>query len=62
METWNRLTAVRGKRGGGDWLEEDEWMSQRTYMNDPWTWTEESGLTVEVRGMLGGGGQREKMG
>ena len=38
METWNRLTVTRGERGGGKWRKEGEGTSQRTYMNDPWTW------------------------
>ena len=37
MDTWNRLTAVRGKEGGGDQMREGEGISQRSYMCDPWT-------------------------
>ena len=48
METGNRLTAVRGVEGGGNWLKEDEGISQRTCMKDPWTWTMVWGLTMEV--------------
>ena len=55
MESWNRLTAVRGEGGGGDGLKEGEGISQRTYMHDPWTWTTVWGLTMEVGGGLGGG-------
>ena len=35
------------KRGGGGrgWLIEGEGVSQRSYMNDPWTWTTVQGLT-----------------
>ena len=37
METWSRLTAIRGEgRGRGDWWEEGEGISHRTYMKDPW--------------------------
>ena len=28
---------MRGEEGGGDYLKEGEGISQRTYMNDPWT-------------------------
>ena len=38
METWSRLTAARGK-GEGKWWEEGEGISQRTCINDTWTWT-----------------------
>ena len=34
--------------------------SQGTCMNDPWTWTEEWGLTVGVGDGMGGGGQKGK--
>ena len=37
-ESWNRLRAVRGEKGGGYCLKEGEEISQRTCMNDPWTW------------------------
>ena len=30
MNTWNRLTAVRGERGGGTWMKEGEGIGQRT--------------------------------
>ena len=44
-------------------LKEGEGSSQRTCMNDPWTWTTVWGLTVGLGGGLGGGGQsREKLG
>ena len=46
MKTWNRLTAARGDGGGGEWWKEGEETSQRTCMNDPWTWTTGWGLTV----------------
>ena len=39
METWNRLTAARGKWGGVEWWKEGEGTSQRICMNDPQTWT-----------------------
>ena len=29
MDTWNRLTAVRGKGAWGDWLKEGEGISQK---------------------------------
>ena len=29
METWNRLTAVRGEKGGGHCLKESEGISQK---------------------------------
>ena len=31
--------AVRGARGEGDWMKEDEGIGQRTYLHGPWTWT-----------------------
>ena len=62
METGNRLTAARRKGGWGKWQKEGEGISQRTCMNDPWTWTRDRGLTVGERGGLGGGEQREKTG
>ena len=42
----------RCKRGGGRWglVERWEGISQRTYMNNPWTWTMVRGLTVGVGG------------
>ena len=49
-------------RGKGEWWKEGEGNSQRTSMNDPWTWTTVWGLTVGVGGGLGGRGQREKIG
>ena len=45
METWNR--------GEGRWWEEGEGTSQRTCMNDPWTWTVGAG---------GGAGRRRARG
>ena len=46
--------------GMGKWQKEGEEISQRTYMNDPWTWTMVWGLTELVRGRLSGGVQRGK--
>ena len=34
MESWNRLTAVRGDKGGGDWLK-DEGFSQKNVYEGP---------------------------
>ena len=50
------------KRGdmSGEWWEEGEGTSQRTCMNDAWTWTMERGLTVGKRGGLCGRGQKGK--
>ena len=56
----NRLTAVGGEEGEGEGWEEGEGISQRTGMNDSWTWTMERGLTVVKRGELGGGGQKRE--
>ena len=39
MGTWNGLRAVRGEEEKGDWMKEDERISQRTYMHDSWTET-----------------------
>ena len=38
IDTWNRLTAVRGEDEGVDWMKEGERISQRTYMH-PWKLT-----------------------
>ena len=50
------------RRGGvrGEWWKEEERISQRTCMSDPWTWTMERGLTVGEGSGLGGGGQKRK--
>ena len=45
METGNKLTAARGRRGWGEWWKEGKGIRQRTYMNDPWIWTMVGGLT-----------------
>ena len=39
---------TRREGGGGKWWKEWEETSQRTCMNDPWTWTTGWGLTVGV--------------
>ena len=49
METLNRLTVARGE--WEEWWEEGEGISQRTCMNDPWTWAMVWALTVEVGGV-----------
>ena len=59
METGNRLTAAR-RKGVGGWWKEGEGTSQRTRMNDPWTWTRVWGLTMGGRSGVGRGGQRGK--
>ena len=46
------------QRGNG--AKKGEETSQRTCMNDSWTWTTERGVTVGERGGLGGGGQKGK--
>ena len=60
METWNRLTAARGKGAEGKWWREGEGISQRTCMKGPWTRTTVWGWAVGVGGGLGGGRQRAK--
>ena len=47
---------------GGLWWKEGDGTSQRTCVNDSWTWTSERGLTGVERGRLGGGGQKGKNG
>ena len=42
-----------GRRG---WVERSEGISQRTFMNDPWTWATVWGPTVGVGCWLGGEG------
>ena len=59
-ETWNRLIAVGGEVGSREWRKEGEGISQKTCMNDSWTWTAERGLTVGERGGLGRVGERKK--
>ena len=39
LQTWNRLTLTRGEWGGGQGWKEGEGTSQKTCVNDPWTWT-----------------------
>ena len=39
MDTWKRLTDLRGEEGGEDWIKQSEGISQRTYMHDPWAQT-----------------------
>ena len=48
-----------GRWGGGSW-KEGKVTTQRTCMNDPWTWTTVWELTVGAGGGLGGGGQSKK--
>ena len=60
METWNRLTATREQGVEGKWWKEGEGISQRTCMNDPWTWTRVWGLTVGAGCGLSGEGQMGK--
>ena len=63
MESWNRLTTVRGEEGGRDCLKEGEGTSQRTYMKGPWKWTILWGWIMEVWDGLGGGwGKGGKLG
>ena len=50
-------SCLRGGRRREQW-KEGEGTSQRTCMNDPWTWTMVWGLTVGTRGRLDGRGQR----
>ena len=57
-----RLTTITGEMGGGEWLKKDEGISQRTYMNDPWTKTTVWELTMVVGELGGGGAKGEKLG
>ena len=50
------MTREEGR--GGQWWNEGEGTRQRTFMNDPWTWTTVWELTVGVESWMGGGGQR----
>ena len=52
----------RGERGGGDWFKEGEEISQRTYVNDPWTGTMVWGLTREWGSGWGEWAKGEKLG
>ena len=58
METWNRLTAPRGEGGGRRGCKEGGGTSQRTCLNDPWTWTTVWRLTVGAG--VGAGWRRAK--
>ena len=40
--------------GGGEWWKEEDEISQKTCINDPWTWTIVWGLTVGEGGRLDG--------
>ena len=60
METRNRLIGVGGEERGEEWWRKGEEISQKTCMNDSWTWTAERGLTVGERGGLGRVGERKK--
>ena len=53
---------ARGEGEGHKGGKKGEEITQRTSMNDPWTWTMVWGLTVGARGGggLGGGEQRGK--
>ena len=53
IETWNRLTAIRGEGQSGDWLKGGG-VSQRTYIHDPWTWTTVLSLPKGWRGSVEG--------
>ena len=46
METWNQPDSYRGG-GSREWWKEGEGTSQRTCMNDPWTWKTVWELPVE---------------
>ena len=61
MEIKETLTGARGK-GGGGWWKEGEGTSQRTCMNDPWTWTMAWGWIMGAGGEMDGGRQRGKIG
>ena len=39
MDAWNKLIALRGQGGGGDWMQKGEGISQRTHMRNPCTQT-----------------------
>ena len=52
METRNRLRASRGEEGGV-MVDRGQGTSQRTCMNDQWTWTTGGGVTVGVGAWAG---------
>ena len=58
METWNRLTAARGKWGGREWRDEGEGTSQRKCVNDP-RHGQQCGGSLWERGRGGLGGAEE---
>ena len=58
MESWNRLTAVRGDKGGGDWLK-DEGFSQKNVYEGPMDM--DNGVGIDY-GNGGQAGQREAKG
>ena len=56
----NRLAAIIGDGGGGDWLREGKGITQRTYILDPWTWTMVWGLNVRMGAGRGEDAKGEK--
>ena len=56
------MEQARGESGREAWWKEREAISQRTCLNDPWTWTRVWRLTVGIGGGLGRGGQMRKIG
>ena len=60
MKTWNRLIAVGGEEGGEKWWKKGGGFSQRTCVNDSWTWTTKRRLWERGVGGLGGGGLKGK--
>ena len=53
METWIRLTVVRGEEKEGQWWKDGEGTRQRTCMNDLQTWSTVWELIVGVGGWDG---------
>ena len=53
MDTWNRLTAIRGEGVEEDWIKEGEGINEKTYMYVFHTDTDNS--VVMARGRGGGG-------
>ena len=60
MESWNRLTAVRGEEGVGDCLKEDEGISQKSIFEEPLDMDNCVRTDCGSGGGLGGRGQRRK--
>ena len=61
MDTWNRLTAVRGEGGSGKQVKEGGRISQRNYIHEPQTHRQWCG-DGQREGRVGAGRSGAKLG